>query len=210
MKKSLLLGATLAITAVISAPLMSAALLPNSATAEATAPQVKTAQITLEKTQEIQAKREALEQRLAEKRAAIGEKLSGERAETCEKKQDTINMILDQRVDSAQQHLDKLNAIYAKLAAFVTAKDLEVENASAFELIVNDKQTAAQAAVDAAKVTDFACTEADAAAPGKIVKDQMTAQKQALKDYRTAIKDYAVAIKSAAEAIEPENTEVTQ
>jgi len=211
MKKSLLLGAAFAITAVISTPLMSEALLPDvGATVEAIAPQVKNAQTTLEKDQETQAKRDALQQKLAKKKAAIAEKLSGERAETCEKKQDKINRILDQRVDSAQKHLETFNAIRDKLAAFVVAKELNVENVSALEVIMNDKQTAAQAAVEAADQADFVCTDTDASAPGRIVKEQITTQKQALKEYRTAIKEYAVAVKSSAEAIEPENTEVTQ
>lgn len=147
---------------------------------------------------ELDAKRQALEQRLAERRAAVTEKLSGERAELCKRKEQTINQTLDNRVDAAQRHFDKLKDIHGKLAAFVTEKELSVNNANALELILGEKQADAQATIDAVKALDFECTIADAHAPGAIVIDQMTEAKQALKDYRTAIKDYAVAIRSAA------------
>lgn len=151
-----------------------------------------------DKQAELDAKRQAIEQRLAERRAAVTEKLSGERVMRCEKKEVTINQILDNRVDAAQRHFDKLKAIHEKLAAFVIEKELSVDNANALELILSEKQGDAQATIDAVKALDFECAITDAHAPGSIVIDQMTETKQALKDYRTAIKDYAVAIRSAA------------
>lgn len=151
-----------------------------------------------ERRQEIETKRQEIEQKVAEKKAAIAEKLSGKRAERCAQRQDTINRVLDTRTSAAQQHFAKFKAIQDKLQAFVTDKDLNVENASALELIMNDKQANAQAAIDAVGATDFDCASADATAPGAIVMDQIAAAKQALKDYRAAIKDYAVAIRSAA------------
>ncbi len=161
-----------------------------------------------EKQADIDAKRQAIEQRLAERRAAVTEKLSGERVERCEKKEPMINQVLDTRVDAAQKHFDKLRAIHEKLDAFVTEKQLSVDNASALTLILSEKQDDAQAAIDAVKALDFECTIADAHAPGLIVIDQMTETKQALKDYRTVIKDYAVAIRSA--AAEAANNETTE
>lgn len=174
-----------------------------------------------ERRQEIDAKRQEIERKVAEKKAAIAEKLSGQRAERCAQKQDTINRILDTRTSAAQRHFDKFKAIQDKLQAFVVDKELSVENASALELIMNDKQTEAQAAVDAAVATDFDCLNTDAAAPGRIVVEQIATVKQALKDYRTAIKDYAVAVRTAAtpptennstdpEATETETGETTQ
>lgn len=211
MRKSLFFGITLAAVAVVSTPLMSAALPDIGTTVEAVSGRVKDARTDLDmarRLEETQARREAIEQKIADKKAAIEQKLSGKRAEVCEKKQEAINRVLDTRVDAAQKHLDKLNAIRDKLAIFVTDKQLTVENTSALEVIMNDKQTAAQAAVDAAKSTDFDCTEADASAPGKIVTEQVTAQKEALKEYRDAIKEYALAVRTAA-TTETE-TEVTQ
>lgn len=203
MRKGLLLGMLLALVAVVSNPYLSRALSLDDVSNEAR-DSTKTLSSTIDKearatklTQEIEMKRAELEQRLADKRAAIQEKLSGKRAESCEKKQASINQILDNRVNAASRHFERFKAIQDKLVAFVETKDLAVENAAALELIMNDAQATARAAIDTAGGTDFACAETDAAAPGKIVTEQVSAQKQALKNYRTAIKDYAVAIKSS-------------
>lgn len=164
-----------------------------------------------ERQSELDAKRQAIEQRIAERRAAVTEKLSGERSERCEKKELTINQILDNRVAAAEKHFDKLKAIHGKLAAFVVDKELTVDNANALELILNEKQGDAQVAIDSVKALDFDCALADANAPGVIVTDQISETKQALKDYRTAIKDYAVAIRGAATSTSDESsTETTQ
>lgn len=149
---------------------------------------------------ELDAKRQAIEQQIADRRAAVAEKLSGERAERCEKKEPTINQILDNRVTAAQRHFDKLKMINEKLAAFVTDKELRVHNEAAFELILTEKQGDAEAMIDTVKTLDFECTIADANAPGLIVKDQFSDVKQALQGYRTAIKDYALAVRGAATA----------
>ena len=147
---------------------------------------------------ELEAKRQAIEQKIADRRAAVMEKLTGERAERCNQKEVTINQILDDRATAAERHLGKLEAIHEKLAAFATEKELDVDNAGALELILTEKQGNAQAAVAAVKALDFDCAIADASAPGMIVKDQFTEAKQALKGYRDAIRDYAIAIRSAA------------
>lgn len=159
---------------------------------------------------ELDAKRQAIEQQIAERRAAIAEKLTGERAERCEQKEVTINRILDTRGTAAQRHLDKLKSIHEKLAAFVTEKNLNVDNANALELILNEKQDDAQASVDTVKTLDFECATTDANAPGAIVKSQFTETKQTLKDYRTAIKDYALAVRGAATADTPTETETSE
>ena len=160
---------------------------------------------------EFDAKRQAIEQQIAERRAAVTEKLTGERAEKCEQQEVTINQTLDNRGTAAQRHFDKLKSLHEKLSAFVTEKELAVDNAAALELILGEKQDDAQATIDAVKALDFECTIADAHAPGMIVKDQFTEAKQALKDYRTAIKDYALAIRGAATAGEDNtSTESTQ
>lgn len=163
-------------------------------------------QLEAQKRTELESRQRAIEDRINEKRAAINEKLSGARQERCESKQATINQILDNRSAAAQRHFDRFKNIQDKLVAFVAAKNLNVENASALELIMNDKQTAAQAAVTAVAGVDFVCKDADASSPGSIVMDEIIAAKQALKDYRDAIKDYAVAVRAAAD-VETETTE---
>lgn len=211
MKKSLVLSAALSAIFVIGSPFVSQghSLEGTSSEATDTVKTVSSREDRPERAQktadEVRIKRTEIEQKIAEKRAAIEEKLSGKRVETCAKKQATINRILDNRVSSAQTHLDRFKAIHEKLISFVDAKGLVVDNAMALEVIMDDAQIAAQAAIDAAAVTDFACADADAQAPGKIVTEQVSAQKLALQDYRTAIKDYASAVKNTVETNKTED-----
>ncbi len=146
---------------------------------------------------EIQNKRQEIENRVAEKRAAIAEKLSGERKLRCESREAGINQLLDNRTAAAQRHFDTFKSIQDRLTTFVANKNINVENAAALELIMNDAQTAAQAAITAVGGVDFVCKDADASSPGHIVMDEVVAAKEALKEYRQAIRDYAVAVRAA-------------
>ncbi len=146
---------------------------------------------------ELETRKQELEQKLADKRAAISQKLMGARAEKCQAKQVNINSMLDKRAESAQKHFDKFKAIQDRLVTLVNEKELDVENHGGLENIMTRLQIEAQAKITSLSTNNFDCGEADATAPGSIVKDQVTQAKQALKNYRDAIKDYAVAIKAS-------------
>ena len=148
---------------------------------------------------EMEARKEELEQKLAEKLAAVSEKLMGARAEKCQKKQVNINSMLDKRVESAQKHFDTFKLIQDRLVAIVKDKEIVIENQSAREIIISGYELEAQASIDTMKKVNFECKMADSAAPGAIVKVQISDVKQDLKDYRDAIKDYAQAIKASVE-----------
>ena len=148
--------------------------------------------------EEVQVKRQEIQARIDAKRSAITDKLSGQRAETCEKKETTINQVLDNRSTAAERHFNTFKSIRDRLDAFVAEKQLNIDNAEALRNILNDSEGSALAAIENAKVTDFSCESTDAHSPGKIVTEQVAAQKEALKTYRTDLKNYAVAVKSAA------------
>ncbi len=215
MKKSVFVSLLLAAAAVLSAAQTTQAIPLLDDLARSTTPQVEqiqgeTTNRLAERAAELEAKRLEIEQRLAQRRSQITQKLEGARAERCEEKEMTINRVLDTRVSAAQRHFDKFKAIQDKLATFVVDKQLNVENATALEVIMNDKQQSAQASIDAIETTDFDCGSADATAPGNIVMDQVALVKQSLKEYRTAIKDYAVAVKGAATAETDSTSEPTE
>lgn len=166
--------------------------------------------ITDDKKLEIEARKQELEQKLAEKRASVSEKLLGVRAEKCEKQQVNINSMLDKRFETAQKHFNTFNAIQLRLEELVEDKEIEVSNHSALKLIMTNLGAKAQGSISMLKSTDFKCEDADATAPGAIVKDQVATAKQDLKNYRDAIKDYAQTIKSSVESTtEPSSDETT-
>lgn len=207
MKKHLFIAALLASAVAVSATQASVALPVTDPLARATSETANKTEAETETTSElattdkvdVAAKRQALEQKMVERKAAIAEKLSGQRQEKCKKREVTINTVLDHRAAAAQRYFDNFSAIQEKLVTFVAEKQLDVHNANALLLVMNDSANDAQAAIQAIESTDFTCEAASAAAPGALVKDQIATAKQALKDYRTAIKDYVVAVKSTVE-----------
>ena len=151
-------------------------------------------------------KQAEIEQKIAEKQAAVLHKLEGNRAQKCQRHETRINEILTNRVDAAQRHFDTFKSIQTRLETFVANKHLDVVNANALKTIMDDRQASALAAIETTRAVHFSCADTDATAPGKIVMDQVAAEKQALKQYRTAIKDYAVAVKSSAKATDPKES----
>lgn len=207
MKRSLL-AILLAITVVVSADTVTRALrapldIQSTSTVVArnqTTPAQTDDTTSEEKRLELEARKLELEKKLAEKRAAITTKLMGERADRCEKKQGTINSILDKRVLAAQKHFDTFKNIQEKLSVVVDDNAIVVENEVALQRVMNLLQAKTEGSIEALEGADFDCANADASAPGAIVKDQISIVKQDLKDYRDSIKDYAQSIKASVEA----------
>jgi hypothetical protein len=204
MKKGLMVSLLVAVAAVVGSAQTSHALTLLDDLTQTVAARVQGAENqsdqAAEKQAELEARRQAIKQRITDRRAAVTEKLSGKRAEQCEQQEATINRVIDERANAAERHFTKFKAIQDKLATFVANKKLTIDNASAHELIIPGQEVAAQAAINELKAFDFECALADANTPGAIVTEQVAEVKQALKDYRTAIKDYAVAIRSAIDA----------
>lgn len=147
---------------------------------------------------EISEKRAALEQKIADKKAEANNRLKGRRATTCQTREESINHLLQKRIDTAQEKLDKLTVVQDKLESIVDTHSLTVENAAALTTIMDDRRASTSAAIEAADVLVFECAATDATKPGKIIIDHMTSVREALKDYQTSLKDYVSAIKASA------------
>lgn len=205
MKKYMLYGVTFAALSALIVAQPSYALfgLIGTDTADARQnAQGNAGQVLDAKRDELLQKRQEVQDRIAERRAAVEEKLSGKRAEACERKEATINDMLTQKVDIAQQYYDRFAAIQTKLSDYVAQHDLTVDSAPALELILTEKQQSAAALIETARITTFECTQTSAAAPGQVVRDLMDQKKTALVEYRNALKDYAEAVMQAAVAHE--------
>lgn len=156
---------------------------------------------------EVETKRQEIEARIAERQNNVREKLSGRRATTCKEREARINQGLTKRVDAAQRHFDKFKSVQDKLLAYVADNQLTVRNGQALQIIMVESEIDARAAIEAARSSSFSCDATDARSPGKIVREQVAAQKEALKIYLASIKDYAAAVKAAvAERTEQEGS----
>lgn len=158
---------------------------------------------------DLEQRRLEIQQKIQAKRDAVTERLSGRRAEICEQKEQGINQAIAARNAAAQRYFDKFKAIQERLTNFAAEKKLEVKNASALELVMNGRQGEAAATIGAASVTTFDCAVTSASDPGHIIRELVKEEKTALLEYRDAVKDYAVAIKEAATSVESSSTTET-
>lgn len=147
---------------------------------------------------EVQTKRQEIESRIAERQQNVREKLSGKRAATCKEREARINQSITKRIDAAERHFEKFKSVQDRLLAFVADNQISVQNEQALQIIMVESEIDARAAIDAARANTFNCEATDARAPGQIIREQVAAQKEALKTYLTSIKDYAAAAKTAA------------
>ena len=160
-------------------------------------------------TDELEQRRMEIQQKIQAKRDAVTERLSGRRAEICEQKEQGINQAIAARNASAQRYFDKFKAIQERLTSFASEKKLEIKNASALELIMNDKRDETAATISAANATTFDCAMTSASNPGHIIRELVQEEKNTLLEYRAAVKDYALAVKAAAQSIESSSTTET-
>lgn len=134
-----------------------------------------------------------IDQLKAEPRTELNEK----QRQTCENRAEKINQLIKKRSEEAQKHLEKFKSVATRVEEFVTTKHRTVANYDSLVATINEKEAAAQAAIDANSAATFQCATVDAKDPGKLPRAHFDAVRDALKEYRTAIKNLIVQVKSA-------------
>lgn len=150
-------------------------------------------------TSESDSLREQAKQLLRTKRANFKETTQEHKQKACAAHKVEINKRVDNYAKAAQRHLDVFNAIFNKVQAFQTKKQLAVPTYDALVATAKTKQAAAQTAVDTLKALDVSidCAQPDPATSVATVKTATANARTALHDYRKAIKDVVVALKGA-------------
>lgn len=147
------------------------------------------------------------EQTVAERRAQLTERLnqlkterqarlSERKLQACQAKTEKINAIIQQRGKQAEKHLETFKSIATRVQEFVQTKQRTVENYDTLVAAIEEKEAAAQAAIEVNNATVFDCTTADASSPAKVPRTTITEVRDTLKEYRTAIKNLIVQVKN--------------
>ncbi len=134
-----------------------------------------------------------------QKSASDKKKLSTEaKLKACQKRETVINNSLSRMSDRGQKQLDLFTSIATKTKAFYVAKGKTLSNYDALVAVVNAKQAAAQAAVNAIKATSvtFKCDGSDPKGVASSFKEQLKSEIAALKEYKTAVKNLIKGVKS--------------
>ncbi len=146
--------------------------------------------------------RQEAQEMLQTKRQNVKEHTAEQKQKACEAHAKEINKRATNYAAAAQRHLDVFNAIFTKVQAFQTNKQLNVTGYDALVATATAKQAAAQTAVDNLKALDVSidCTQTDPASTVATLKTTTAATRSALQDYRKSIKDIVVALKGASTA----------
>lgn len=151
------------------------------------------------RTEEVARHRAELEEKVQEAKEENKTRLDDARKKVCENHQDKINNIIQKRSEQATKQLAVFNKISDRVQEFVKTKNLTVENYDTLVTAINDKEAAAQAAIEANSAVKFECATANGEKPTSVPRTTIEAVRTALHDYRTAIKNLIVNVKSAAE-----------
>jgi hypothetical protein len=165
--------------------------------------------------EKLEAKRLEAKEKVEAKKAEVKEKLADKRLDACKKREARINTIIDKTATQSEKHLAVFEKIEERVKTFYTDKQLTAQNYDTLTAAVDEKHTAAVAAIDELKANDFSCDTTDASNPAGLMKELAQSKNDALKEYRTALKDLIVAIKGAStkastDATESESTETTE
>ncbi|HXH04911.1 MAG TPA: hypothetical protein VNI82_00610 [Candidatus Nitrosotenuis sp.] len=163
----------------------------------------------------VQERKQEIKDRVTTMREEVKVKLTDKRLQACEARQEKINAIVSRSTAQSTKHLGVFQKIEERVTDFYASKNLSADNYDSLLATVEEKESAAVAAIAVAKETKFDCATTDGDKPGSVIKDLMRTQHQALKDYRTAIKDLMVGVKTSLESndketTKPEEQDVTQ
>lgn len=149
-----------------------------------------------EQAAKVETKRAEIQARLDEMRKERQGKLDEKRLATCETKSAKINSIIQKRSTQATKQLAVFKKIADRVEAFISDKQLTIENYDALAADIKDKEAAATASIEANTNVVFDCASTDSSEPGKVAKASVETVRSALQDYRTSIKNLIVKVKS--------------
>ena len=135
----------------------------------------------------------------SERRAAAKERLSDTKLKVCQNRETRIKHIMARIADRGQKQVNLFSSIAEKTQKFYTEKGRTVASYDTLVADVEAKKTSAQSAVDTIKSNSeaFVCTADDPRGMVSTFQDNLKAEIQALKAYKTSVKNLIVAVKSA-------------
>lgn len=145
-----------------------------------------------------QENRATVETLASTKKEVAQARLANAKLKACQNREKVINNIMRRMGDRGQKQIDLFTKIADKTTAFYDEKG---KTLSTYETLVADvaaKKVVAQSAVDTTKtsVAEFACDGTDPKGAAASFKENLRAQNNALKAYKTAVKNLIVGVKS--------------
>ncbi len=147
---------------------------------------------------EFNKRRAEMRQRLDSIKQNVQEKLQGQRLQVCQQRQAKVNQTLDKITANARRQLLVVSTVQLRVENFYKDKKMSVANYDQLAQTANAKRQAAEGVFDAVNGVNFDCQAQDGRNVGQNVKEVVSGERQALKEYRQAVKDLLLAVKQAA------------
>lgn len=143
-----------------------------------------------------------------EKRTELQTRLTEARLKACQSREKAITNLMTRLSDRGQRKITLFSTIASRTETFYTNKGKSLSNYDALVADVNAKKATAQTAVDKTKATakEFNCNSTDPKGIIATFKNNLKAQNDALKAYKTAVKNLIVGVKSVQSTTSVPNT----
>lgn len=128
------------------------------------------------------------------------QKLEGRRLAQCQNREGSINGLMKKSANVGKERLAKIQQYETGIKNFYTEQGLSSDAYEAAVALVDERKTAAVAAVDVVEAHKFDCGTMDGAAPSGELKQMRVAKRQALDEYRGSVKALLKVVKDAFEA----------
>jgi hypothetical protein len=145
-----------------------------------------------------QERRETAQANATDRQEAGQARLADAKLKACQKREQKINATMARMAERGTRHIAVFTKISERTQAFYTKKGRTLSNYDALVTEVEAKKAEAEAAVKATKDTSvsFACDGTDPKGVAASFKENLKAQNEALKAYKTAVKNLIVGVKS--------------
>ena len=145
-----------------------------------------------------QKRREETQLKATENREARQAKLTNSRLKACQRREAVITKLMANLADRGTRQIEVFDKIADRTQVFYQEKGRTLDNYNALVAEVDAKKAAAEAAVQTTKdtVVEFDCDGDDPKGAGAEFKENLKAQHEAMKAYKTAVKNLIVGVKS--------------
>lgn len=148
--------------------------------------------------EEVQKRREEAKTKATDNREARQAKLINSRLKACQRREAVITKLMSNLADRGTRQIEVFDKIADRTQAYYQEKGLRLANYNSLVAEVDAKKNAAEAAVSSTKdtIVEFDCEGEDPRGTAAEFKENLKAQHQAMKAYKTSVKNLIVGVKS--------------
>ena len=147
--------------------------------------------------EKITEQRTALKQEIDTTRTERKTELKDKRLALCQEREDKINELVATSAKAGRERLAHIQKVEKNVKEFYSRQKLESSEYDAASVLVDEKESIAEAAVQVTETQEFSCSKVDGDNPSGELKTLHDAKREALNNYRDSVKQLVQIVKSA-------------